>query len=245
MSKGIHCANHGWNAHVYHDSIDAVRECFAARQDFDDQAKAEPHRTASFGLATDQALADEEFWGEQMQAKERAEDERVAAYKQARDQELTAHWPEDPTVALNAQAKARTYGTSENDWQPTRLHLDHVPDASYAIEHPEDGKLRFLEVEHGEAGGQYADWQFVSVRASDEWHKLGKVNPKYGTYGGKAVALVGALASMTAEQLLKAAARYGQELGECGYCHRTLTDEDSRRLGYGKICAGHHGLQYP
>jgi uncharacterized protein DUF6011 len=31
--------------------------------------------------------------------------------------------------------------------------------------------------------------------------------------------------------------RYGQELGECGHCGRTLTDEASRAAGIGPVCA--------
>lgn len=33
-----------------------------------------------------------------------------------------------------------------------------------------------------------------------------------------------------------AAAKYGQEIGQCGMCNRTLTDEESRALGIGPVC---------
>lgn len=36
----------------------------------------------------------------------------------------------------------------------------------------------------------------------------------------------------------RAVVRYGQELGSCGICGRTLTDEESRRTGIGPVCAG-------
>jgi hypothetical protein len=201
----IHCGNHGWNEHVYHDSTAEVRACFSGRYD----------------VETPEAIA-----------AEGSPDEEDAAQGTI--------WPEEPTHALNARARAR----KDDGWQKTSIKLDHVPPASYAIEHPDDGKLRFLEVEPGE--GKWDGYIFVTVRAGDEWHKLGNVNPKYGHgYGGKAVALVTALAALNADELQQAAARYGQELGECGYCHLTLTDEDSRRLGYGPVCAGRHGLYHP
>lgn len=38
----------------------------------------------------------------------------------------------------------------------------------------------------------------------------------------------------------KAKARYGQELGQCGECNRTLTDETSRALGIGPVCREGH-----
>lgn len=30
--------------------------------------------------------------------------------------------------------------------------------------------------------------------------------------------------------------RYGREIGRCGICNRTLTDEESRRIGIGPVC---------
>ena len=33
-----------------------------------------------------------------------------------------------------------------------------------------------------------------------------------------------------------AAAKYGQEIGQCGMCNRVLTDEVSRAAGIGPVC---------
>ena len=38
-----------------------------------------------------------------------------------------------------------------------------------------------------------------------------------------------------------ASVRYGREIGACGVCGRTLTDEDSRARGIGPICADKMG----
>lgn len=60
-----------------------------------------------------------------------------------------------------------------------------------------------------------------------------------------AAALVAVLARMDADALNQAAVKFGLELGECGFCRRSLTDEDSRGLGYGPVCAGRRGLYHP
>ena len=45
---------------------------------------------------------------------------------------------------------------------------------------------------------------------------------------------------ITAEQ----AAHLGQITGRCVFCSRTLTDERSIAVGYGPVCADHHGLPW-
>jgi hypothetical protein len=149
------------------------------------------------------------------------------------------HEPE-PTHALNAQA--------HDGWQKTKLTLDHVWAGAYAVTDPDSGNLKFLEVDRPDEG-KWNGFIFVKVRASDELHKLGAVSPKYGTYAGKAARLVGVLAAMDKEELQQAAIRFGLEIGECGFCRRSLTDDDgdvnSRTLGYGPICAWRHGLPHP
>jgi len=40
------------------------------------------------------------------------------------------------------------------------------------------------------------------------------------------------------EGIRAAVVRYGKEIGECGICGRTLTDEESRAAGIGPVCAG-------
>ena len=43
------------------------------------------------------------------------------------------------------------------------------------------------------------------------------------------------------EEIPGALAAYGREIGRCGRCHRTLTDEDSRAAGLGPDCASKIG----
>jgi hypothetical protein len=60
-----------------------------------------------------------------------------------------------------------------------------------------------------------------------------------------AAALMAVLARMDADGLNAAAVKFGLELGEYGFCRRSLTDEDSRGLGYGPVYAGKRGLYHP
>jgi hypothetical protein len=45
-----------------------------------------------------------------------------------------------------------------------------------------------------------------------------------------------ALARIEAAGVKAAAERYGREIGRCGKCNRTLTDEESRAAGIGPVC---------
>jgi hypothetical protein len=93
-----------------------------------------------------------------------------------------------------------------------------VEDGRYAIE--EDGVLRFFKVKNGRRAG----FVFLDIQASDEWHSIRNL-----TRIRKIVALI-------AEDPKAAMVRYGHELGECGRCGRTLTDEASRAAGIGPVC---------
>jgi hypothetical protein len=76
--------------------------------------------------------------------------------------------------------------------------------------------------------GRWAGRTFVKVQASDDLH------PVRGT---AARAVLEAIAVDPKAAML----RYGLELGHCGKCGRTLTDEDSRAAGIGPVCASKLG----
>ena len=94
-----------------------------------------------------------------------------------------------------------------------------VADGRYAVE--EDGVLRFFKVKNGNRPG----FVFLDIQASDEWHSV------------RNVARIRAILALIAVDAKGAMIRYGQELGECGHCGRTLTDAASRAAGIGPICA--------
>jgi uncharacterized protein DUF6011 len=102
---------------------------------------------------------------------------------------------------------------------PTTAPATQVADGRYAVE--EDGTLKFFKVKNGNRAG----FVFLDIQASDDWHgirDLGRIR--------RIVALI-------AQDPKAAMVRYGQELGECGHCGRTLTDEASRAAGIGPVCA--------
>lgn len=93
-----------------------------------------------------------------------------------------------------------------------------VADGRYAVEH--QGALKFFKVTNGRKAG----FIFLDVQASDEWHSIRNL-----TYIREVLALI-------AVDAKAAMVRYGHELGVCGMCGRTLTDEASRAAGLGPVC---------
>lgn len=101
-----------------------------------------------------------------------------------------------------------------------------VPAGRYAVEM--DGVLKFYRVDRPTEGA-YAGRVFVKVQASDELHRL-----PWSAQQAVLHAIAGAGAKA-------ASIRYGQELGRCGVCNRTLTDADSIASGIGPVCASKFG----
>lgn len=91
----------------------------------------------------------------------------------------------------------------------------------YAVEI--DGALKFYRVKAGTKPG----WWWIDAQASDEFHPIRNVATKTAIL--KAILAAGPVACME---------RYGQEIGSCGRCHRTLTDAESRAKGIGPDCEG-------
>jgi Family of unknown function (DUF6011) len=146
-------------------------------------------------------------------------------------------------LEINSLPSQRSESSGSNGKSRSSIRLDHIPEGRYAVQ-VEGSELRFVHVDRPDEG-KWENYIFVAVRASDDMHKLGSVNPRYGTYYGKAHDLVAALAALrTKEEQDQARIRYGLEIGVCGFCGRTLTKGRSREVGYGKICAGHHGLPW-
>ena len=102
---------------------------------------------------------------------------------------------------------------------PTLKAEREVKAGHYAIEF--EGQLRFFQVETPDEG-KWAGWTFVSEQASDDL---------WAVKGARKTEVLNAIADDE-----DALARYGQELGICGACHRTLTDPESREIGLGPIC---------
>lgn len=83
----------------------------------------------------------------------------------------------------------------------------------------EDGTVKFYRVKPGYKPGVF----FVDVQASDDYFPI-------RNYGART-----AILARIANDPDAALALYGQELGSCGHCGRTLTSE-YRNLGIGPVC---------
>lgn len=104
-----------------------------------------------------------------------------------------------------------------------------VPEGRYAVR-GSDGVVKFYKVDRP-TEGRWAGYTFVKVQASDDLYPVKGKGPREAVLA--AIAEAGIEASMTL---------YGRELGKCGHCGRTLTDEDSRARGIGPICFAKMGF---
>lgn len=107
----------------------------------------------------------------------------------------------------------------------TARPLPQVPAGRYAVE--ADGALGFYRVTADAAGrvrGLYA-------QASDALWPITKYDHRMRV-----------LSAIEAAGPRECAERYGREIGKCGCCGRTLTDEASREAGLGPDCQDHFGM---
>lgn len=105
-----------------------------------------------------------------------------------------------------------------------------VPAGRYAIETGDGATnaLAFYKVDRP-TEGRWAGYVFVKLLVSDNEQRLSR---EASATVLRNIAAVGAQA---------ASARYGHEIGECGVCGRTLTNDESRARGIGPICADKAG----
>lgn len=96
-----------------------------------------------------------------------------------------------------------------------------VPAGRYAVENAA-GELRFYMVSTP-TEGKWAGMTFVKVLAGDDTHNV---------RGPAAKTIINQIAANPEY----ASRRYGQEIGSCGVCGRTLTDAASRAAGIGPVC---------
>lgn len=97
-----------------------------------------------------------------------------------------------------------------------------VAEGWYAIE-DEDGILHFYRVDRPE-DGRWAGYTFVKEQASDDLYPVRGVDRKRDI-----------LAKIAADPRA-ALVRYGQEIGRCAICNRTLTNAISRYFSIGPVC---------
>jgi hypothetical protein len=98
--------------------------------------------------------------------------------------------------------------------------VEGVPSGHYAVEITDDrGTVSTLKFFYLDIEGK------LFAQASDELHLITNVN------GYREIVL-----SVIRKDVKEASLRYGREIGRCGICNRTLTDEVSRANGIGPVC---------
>lgn len=109
----------------------------------------------------------------------------------------------------------------------TRLERHDVAAGRYAVTGDNDQTV-FLKVDRP-TEGPYAGETFVRLQTGDDYRNVGRP------------ARMTLLSKIVAAGPKEAMLRYGRELGSCGHCGRTLTNEESREAGIGPVCRGKMG----
>lgn len=99
-----------------------------------------------------------------------------------------------------------------------------IPNGHYAITFT-NGVTRFFKV-NTPTKGKWAGRTFLDIQASDDYYPV-RDAAKRATV----------LSQITLDPMAASAA-YGRQIGSCGVCGRTLTDETSRAQGIGPVCIG-------
>jgi hypothetical protein len=119
---------------------------------------------------------------------------------------------------LKCSKRSTSNGNGVSGGSGLKALFDAIPDGRYAVQLGIDEPLKFYRVATAQAGHRW-----IMVQASDELHKIG--------FEQKKLALSAIAKNPKAALLI-----YGQEIGRCGHCGRTLTNEESRSFGIGPVC---------
>lgn len=125
------------------------------------------------------------------------------------------------------QALATPKETGAAKAQPTKDAFEDVPAGYYAVTSLSGANdLDFYSVDRP-TEGKWAGYVFVKQVVGGK--------PEFPVKGAKWAKVLKAIQDAGWQD---AARLYGQEIGRCGKCNRTLTDETSRQLGVGPVCRG-------
>lgn len=214
---GVRCGNHGAQR-VYHGTSADVRACFGSP-------------------------ALDRNWHDMRTPEERAVPSLLDLIAEVRGllDSRQVNWRYRDQVSMYLDANPTAYGLQTAIQRLRPLELKKVgPDAAgtpagqtfsvlagrYAVEI--DGALKFFRVDKP-TEGRWKGYTFLKVQASDEFHPI------------RAKAARDAILCEIAKDPKEAMLRYGREIGACGHCGRTLTNDESRGRGIGPVCANKIG----
>lgn len=106
------------------------------------------------------------------------------------------------------------------------VQTEDIPVGRYAVEI--NDTLAFVKVDRPEEG-RWAGYTFITRQLSDEFVRVPRQQA------------AGIMDAIRAAGVKESMIRYGQELGVCGDCGRTLTNEESREAGIGPVCRSKNG----
>lgn len=120
------------------------------------------------------------------------------------------------------QGLPKSQSTADQDLPSAEV----VPAGSYALATTSEdavNSLAFYQVDRPEEG-KWAGHVFISHQVSGDFRRVPRNQVK------------GILDRIVQAGPMEASMAYGRELGECGVCHRTLTNDASRAKGIGPKC---------
>jgi len=123
---------------------------------------------------------------------------------------------------LPRKAQETVAPTADSAEELRKVAAKDVPAGRYALRGADD-VVKFYRLDKP-TQGKWAGWTFLKIQASDDLYPIRNRIEKERIIAEIAKDVLGA------EQL------YGQELGKCSRCGRTLTDETSRDYGIGPDC---------
>lgn len=141
-------------------------------------------------------------------------DELLARLDSATQREVSQMIDALKHLPAKATAPAQTSSAAQTD-------LPDVPAGRYALR--TDGVVKFYVLDRP-TEGKWAGYTFLKAQASDDKYPIRNLQAKRE------------ILTRIAEDVEAAQVLYGQELGRCYACGRTLTDETSRSLGIGPDC---------
>lgn len=127
-----------------------------------------------------------------------------------------------PTEAATTETVEAVAPGASTEEYVAATSKEEAPAGRYALR-GEDGVVKFYRIDKP-TKGKWAGWTFLKVQASDDLYPVRNKAEKARIIAAIEADVEGA------ERL------YGQELGKCARCGRTLTDETSRAYGIGPDC---------